>query len=477
MVYGKHIKVSCQVCIIGHGTKSCNHKSIIESDNPGYNGHRGCLEVISKKGRRKSRIPDRIDGVGNTNDDTITLNPNNDKFILIEAELIPKLNEWCPNSQNFRYECDYPCCKKISKDLYINEETSSFLRVPHYCDLTSIEDAKKIGTPVSYKDLPTEFLNNDVNFHSIAKLYPDKSDYPIQTVNPYAETVLKPNPQSTSDESLNVQSSNNSSISATLNTNPIIPSYSAELNYQVPDVSLIVPLNSNSNGSTNQQHHNNQIINQNNYQTQYQQNNNHYNRLNQFSHQNNNQINYQYQLNDYQNRNYQYQYNLQNQYNYQNNSHINNHNVNNTHYFNINGNTNQNNNAINHNTQHFVSLNGLNNLAYHNHLAANNSQSLPLRNPMISNPRPYQPSIQSNPIIPNNCNNYGTSSQQLNFVFEDPSKYSDDDCEEDSEDDSDTIVVDHDNYGNKGNGYDYDEADSFLLKYAPALQEFNNNSE
>ncbi|CCH46421.1 Helicase domino [Wickerhamomyces ciferrii] len=173
MICGQHIKVACQICVRGHRTKKCNHLSIVNLDDPGYNGYRGCLEVISRKGRRSSRIPDKI------NDSEliqVKLNPNNDKFILIEAKFVPKLNEWCPNSQNFRYECDYPCCKKKPKELYIDEKNSKFLRVPQYCNLNSIEDAKKIGTPVSYKELPTDFLNNDVNYHSIAKLYPDKSD-------------------------------------------------------------------------------------------------------------------------------------------------------------------------------------------------------------------------------------------------------------------------------------------------------------
>ncbi|CCH40744.1 Midasin [Wickerhamomyces ciferrii] len=317
MVQGKHIKISCQVCIKGHRTKDCNHKSIIEPNDPGYNGSRGCLEVISKKGRRKSRIPDQIGGVGLGK---VTLNPNNDKFILIEAKLVPKLNDWCPNSKNFKYECEYPCCKKKSKELYINEETSSFLRVPQYCDLTSIEDAKKIGTPVSYKDLPSDFLHNDVNFHSIAQLYPDKSDYSDQDINPYAGIVSNPNPQSSNNSPLpqNVQSKNNAKLATSLNTNSIIPSYSAELNYQVPSATNTSPLNFNLNGDTNQQYHNNQ-------------NNNHY----------------------------------------QNSNHINNH-YNNRNYSNVNSSINQNQNLINHQNPSFFGVNGSSNPTYNNHLAHNN---------------------------------------------------------------------------------------------------------
>ncbi|CCH42131.1 hypothetical protein BN7_1675 [Wickerhamomyces ciferrii] len=410
MVYGKHIKVSCQVCIIGHRTKTCNHKSIIESDDPGYNGHRGCLEVISKKGRRKSRVPDRIDGVGNTKDDDIvTLNPNNDKFILIEAKLVPKLNEWCPNSQNSRYEC---CCKKKSKELYINEETSSFLRVPQYCDFTSIEDAKKIGTPVSYKDLPTDFLDKDVNFHSIAKLYPDKSDYPNQAGNINAQSTNN----TSSQLAQNVQLNNNMILSELLNTNPIIPIFDAKFNYQIHSSEAAARLDSFLNGNTDQQDNNNQGTDQGTDQNIDQDINRIYNNLQFIYNQNLINNNHHYNLfnnihlitcllNSYENL-------IQNNIRRNNNDHSI-----------INDNTNQNSDVLNHNNQRFVDVNTSDSPVHNNPLANDNEQG----SSMSTNARPHQPSNQhqNDTRIGNQNQNHIRNTRQWEFVFEDPSNYPD----------------------------------------------------
>ncbi|CCH44486.1 Halomucin [Wickerhamomyces ciferrii] len=406
MVQGKHIKIACQVCIRGHRTKTCNHLSSINSNDPEYDGFRGCLEVIPKKGRRKSRIPDHIGGF---KPGQVTLNPNNDKFILVDAKLVPKLNEWCPNSKNFRYECAYPCCKKKPTELYINEEFSSFLRVPQYCDLKSIEDAKRIGIPVSYKDLPIDFLHTDVNFHSIGKLYPDKSDYPNQSIG----EVINANPQSVNIPVLpqEAQSNNNTDLSESISNNPVTPSYSENLDYQHSNSSTTTSLNSNFNGDTNQYFNKDQ--------------NNHQNNI-------------------YHNRNYVDNYI---------NGYIDNH---------------HNDNIIDHNNQSF-DVNGLNNTTHYNNTADDNQLSV-LGTSISTNSRPHQPSFQSNPIVPSTFNNSTTTTQQLNLAHGEPWKDNDfgsddddgsDDDESDDDESDDDESDDNESDNNESDDIESDEYSEF----------------
>ncbi|CCH42827.1 hypothetical protein BN7_2372 [Wickerhamomyces ciferrii] len=189
----KHIKASCEPCINGHRANLCNHYSNLNPSDSNYNESNAYLEVIPKNGRSNNETPDETEDFKLTTQDfSSLLNSNNYKYILTEANLSPTLNDLCPNSDNFSYECTYPCCRKKSKDLYIDEETAIIYKVLKDCAFTSIEE---VGTLVSYKDLPAEFLDEDINNDfddelSSAPAFPN----PIN-INPDPQPINNPLPQ------------------------------------------------------------------------------------------------------------------------------------------------------------------------------------------------------------------------------------------------------------------------------------------
>lgn len=101
MIFGNRLKYACDTCVKGHRARDCLHFNRISE---------GTVYLIKDRGRpSKGRSAESI----------------RERFKLVSAEIHPELNEVCPNSNQFRFDCFKRCCpRKQLKTIFIKDKSA-----------------------------------------------------------------------------------------------------------------------------------------------------------------------------------------------------------------------------------------------------------------------------------------------------------------------------------------------------------------
>ncbi|CCH42126.1 hypothetical protein BN7_1670 [Wickerhamomyces ciferrii] len=188
MIYGKNFKVCCNKCFNDGKIESCNDFDILVPTSIEYNGSKGCLELIPVNWEAGPN--DRVNNKKVLND------TYKYKFYIVSAELHPKHNEWCLQSDTFKYNCDSPCCETKPTDLYLDDSSVIFMKLPYLYFPERVSDVVELGRQIIPNDLPIEYFNKKFDYYplQLKECYNDH-DKDKTSVSPRFESEDKLGPQ------------------------------------------------------------------------------------------------------------------------------------------------------------------------------------------------------------------------------------------------------------------------------------------